>query len=151
MVATKSRNDAGGEQLADIGLGEDAVDHHDDRRRDQDSERAAGGDRAHGKCVLVPILAHRGVRHLGEGRGGGNRRTADRAKARAGDDRGHRKPAPLVAKEAIGRVIEFLRHPRVGDEVAHQDEQRHHRKRVGEAGFVGHLAIIAEATLKFSL
>jgi len=39
-----ARQNAGREELADIGLGHDAVDHHDHRRRDQDAERSACGD-----------------------------------------------------------------------------------------------------------
>jgi hypothetical protein len=65
-------DDAGCEQLADIGLGDDAVQHHDGRRRDQDAERAAG---AHGRCrepILVADPLHRGVGDLGHGGRGGD-------------------------------------------------------------------------------
>ncbi len=132
-------NDAGDEQLADAGLGHDAVDHHDDRRRDQDAERAAGRDRAGGERVAVAVLAHRRIGHLGEGRGGRDRGAADRAEAGAGDDGGHGKPAAPVAEEAVGGVIELVGHPRAHHEVAHQDEQRDDRQRVGQPGLVGHL------------
>ena len=40
------REQRGGEQLGDRLLGDDGVDHQDERRRDQDAEGAAGGDRA---------------------------------------------------------------------------------------------------------
>ena len=33
-------------------LGHDAVDHHDDRRRDEDAQRSAGRDRAGGEGIV---------------------------------------------------------------------------------------------------
>src|ERR671931_26059 len=76
----------GGEELADVGLGHDAVDHHDGGRRDQDAERAARGDRAGGEVIGVAELLHRWVSDLGESGGGGDRRAADRAEARTAHD-----------------------------------------------------------------
>ena len=134
-----ARQNAGREELADIGLGHDAVDHHDHRRRDQDAERAARGNGTGGERVLVAELAHRRVGHLGEGRGGGDRRAADRPEARARDDGGHGEAAALVAEEGVGGVVELLGHARAHDEIAHEDEQRDHRQGIREAGLVGGL------------
>ncbi len=130
---------AGGEGLAVIGLGKDAVDHQDTRRRNQDAGRAACGDRAGCKRVLVAELAHRRVGHLGEGRGGGDRRAADRPEARAGDDGGHGEAAAFVPEKGVGGVVELLGHARTHHEIAHEDEERDHRQGIREAGLVGGL------------
>ena len=130
--------EAGREQLADAGLGHDPVEDHDGRGRDQDAERAAGGDRAGGELVGVAVAVHRRVGDLGEGRGGGDRGAADRAEAGAGEHRRHRQAAAQVADEGVGGPVQLLRHAGPGDEVAHQDEERHHRQHVFEAGLVDH-------------
>ena len=51
-------------------------------------------------------------------------------------DRRHREPAAQMADESVGRAKQLLRHAGAGDEVAHQDEQRHHRQRVIAPGLV---------------
>ena len=138
--AKQPRQHAGRKQLADVRFGDDAVDHHDRRRRDHDAQRAAGGDDAGGQVVGVAELLHRRIRHLAHRGRGGDRRAADGAEPGAGQDRGVRQPATHVPDQRVRQAEQFVREARARDEVAHQDEQRHHAQRVGEAGFVDHLA-----------
>ena len=125
-----ARNHTGGEQFADIGLGQDAVDHQQHAGRDQDAEGAAGGDRAGRQPVVVAVTAHRRHGDLRHGRRGGEAGAADRAEAAAGDDRRHRQAALAMAQKGVGGGVQFLRQAGPGDEVAHEDEQRHHGKLV---------------------
>jgi hypothetical protein len=132
----EARQDAGGEQLADAGVGHDPVDDHDGRRRDQDAERPARGDRADRELVGIVVLAHRRIGDLGHRRRGRDRRAADRAEACAREHGRHRQAAAQVADDGVAGAVELLRHAGAGDEVAHQDEERHHRQRVLEARLV---------------
>ena len=66
-------------------------------------------------------------------------RAAHRAEDRRAADGGHREAAAQVSDERVGGAEQLLRQARARDEVAHQDEQRHHAQRVGEAGVVDHL------------
>ena len=86
--------------------------------------------------VRVAELLHGRIGDLGHGGGGGDRGAADRAEAGAGDDRRHREPAAQMADEGVGGAEQLLRHAGARDEVAHQDEQRHHRQRVVAPGLV---------------
>ena len=125
-------NEAGGEQLADAGLGHQPVDHQDHARRDQDAERAPGGDRGRGEAVGIAVAAHRRHGDLGHRRRGREAGSADRREPAAGDDGRHRQAAAPVAEKGVARAVELARKPRAGDQVAHQDEQRHHGQAVGE-------------------
>ena len=126
--AQDAGDDPRGEQLADIGLGHDAVEHQRDAGRDQDAQGAAGGDRAGRQAVGIAEAAHRRHRDLGHGGGGREARPADRAEPAAGNDRRHRQPATAVPEPLVGRLVEVVADPRPGDEIAHQDEQRQHRE-----------------------
>ena len=134
--ADDARDDAGDEQLADVGRGHDAVDHHDHARRNEDAERAAGGDRAGGEAVGVAVAPHRRHRHLGHGRRRRHARAGHRGKAAAGGDRRHRQAAAAVAEERVGAIVELLAEAGAIDEAAHEDEQRQHREIVGDRGLV---------------
>ena len=50
-TASDARHDAGDEQLADVLLGDQAVDREHGRGRDHDAERAAGRDHAGGEAT----------------------------------------------------------------------------------------------------
>ena len=134
------RQDAGDEQLADVLLRQDAVDDHHHRGRDQDAERAAGGDRTRGERVGVAEALHRRHRHLGHGGGRGDRRARDGREAAARDDGGHGEPAAPVPQEGMGGLVQLLRQSGPRDQIAHQHEQRHDRERVRQAGLVRHRA-----------
>jgi len=84
----------------------------------------------------VPPPAHRGIGNFRHGRGGRDRRAADRTEAGAGAHRRHGEAAAQMADAGIGGAEQLLRHARARDEIAHQDEQRHHRERVVAAGLV---------------
>ena len=86
-------NDAGDEQLADVLLGDDAVDREHRRRRQHGAERAAGGDHAGGERLRIVVAAHLRIGDGREGRGGRDRRAGDRGKAGAGGDGGDAEPA----------------------------------------------------------
>ena len=47
-----------------------------------------------------------------------------------------RQPTAQVTDEYVGGAKQFVRQTGLGDEVAHQDEQRNDGQRVGKAGFV---------------
>ena len=131
-----ARHDAGGEQLADIGLGEHAVDHHDGRGRNENSERAAAGDCPGRQAVRVAEVFHRRIGDLGHGGGGRDRGAADGAEAGAGTDRRHGKAAAQMADAGVGCAEQLLRHAGARDEVAHEYEQGHHRQRIVAARLV---------------
>ncbi len=87
---------------------EDAVDDHRDARRDQDPERATGGDGAGRQAVVVAVLAHRRHRHLGHRRGGGDRAAAHGREGAAGHHGGHRQPAAQPADDGVAEVVELV-------------------------------------------
>ena len=132
--AEDAGNDAGDEQLADRGFGEQAVDHQDDRRRNQDPQRSAGGDRGRGQLIGIAELAHFRHHHLGHGGGGGERRAADGGKAATGGNGGHGEATAEMAEKGVGDLVELTADAALVDEQAHQDEQGHHRKPVILAG-----------------
>ena len=91
-----ARDDAGDQQLADRGLGRDAVDHHRDARRDQDVERRADADRARRQLVRIAVAAHFRHRDLRHHRGGRHARAGHGAEDAAGEHGGDGEPAPDV-------------------------------------------------------
>ncbi len=136
----QARNDPGDEQLADVLLGDDAVDRQHGRRRQHGAERAAGGDHAGGERLRVVVAAHFRIGDGGERRRGGDRRARDRRKTRARHDGGNAKPALEMSDERIGGAKQLAAHARVGHERAHQQKHRDDAERV-----VGHRAHRGEA------
>ena len=128
-------NDAGDEQLADVLLGDDAVDREHGRRRQHGAERAAGGDDAGSKRLRIVVAPHFRIGDGGESRGGGDRRARDRGKAGAGRDGGDAQPALEMAEEGIGGAEQFAAHAGIGHERAHQQEHRDDAE-----GVIGHRA-----------
>ena len=128
-------NDAGDEQLADVLLGDDAVDREHGRRRQHGAERAAGGDHAGGEGLRIVVAAHL---RIGDGRergGGRHRRAGNRGKAGAGGDGGDAEAALEVSDEGVGGAEQFAAHAGIRHERAH--EQKH---RDDAEGVVGHRA-----------
>ena len=130
--ADEAGHDAGGEERADVGFGRDAVDHHDDRGRDQDAQRAARRDRRRGEAVGVAELPHRRDRHPAHRDRRCDRRAADRREAAAGDDGRHAEAAAVVADEGLRGAEELLRDAGARDQVAHEDEERNYREVVAQ-------------------
>ena len=74
-TASRPGDDAGDEQLADVLLGDEAVDREHRRGRDHDAERAAGRDHAGGERLRVAVAAHLRI--------GDARRTSRRSRPRS--------------------------------------------------------------------
>ena len=87
---------AGHEQCADRLFRVHRVDHQDHRRRDQDAERAARGERAGVQRGRIAELAHFRPGDLGHGRRSGERRAADSAEGSAAADGRHGQAAAPV-------------------------------------------------------
>ena len=119
-----SRQDPGDEQLADVLLGDQAVDGQHRRGRKDGAERSAGGDHPGGEGLRIVVAPHLRIGDGGEGRRGRHRRTADRGKAGAGGDRGEAEAAPPVADKTVGGPEQFAAHAGRGNEGAHQEEHR---------------------------
>src|SRR5450755_2716834 len=75
---------AGEEQTADRGFGGNAVEDEGDRRWNQDTERAAGADRAGGHVVRIAAPSHLRNSHLADGRAAGGRGAGERGEDGAG-------------------------------------------------------------------
>ena len=96
-----------------------------DRRRDEDAERAAGGDRAGGHLHVVAGFVHRPRRHDAEN----GDRCADDAGRRCKDGRDEQdrdeQGAPRARHHQLHRPEQPLHQPRLFHDDAHEDEQRH--------------------------
>ena len=77
-------------------------------------ERAAGRDHAGRKGLRIAEAAHFRIGHGREGRGGRDRRAADRGKAAAGADGGNAEPAAEMADKAVGGAEQLAAHAGIG-------------------------------------
>jgi hypothetical protein len=84
-------------------LGDEAVDDHRDRGRDQDAERAARRQQPVDEALLVAAVDHLGDRHGADGGRRRDRGAGDGREDPAGEDRGHRQPARPVADPGMDR------------------------------------------------
>jgi len=128
--AENTGNERGDEQLAERLLGQQRIDHQDDARRNQNPERAAGGDGARRELVVIAVAAHFRQRHRRDGGDGGQRRAADRAEAGAGADRGDGQTAAQMADKGVDESEQIARKPAARGEDAHHQEQWDHRQAV---------------------
>ena len=124
-------NEAGGQELRHRKLGDGGIDHQDDRGRNQNVGRAAGRDAAGRKPVVVAGLAQLRQRHPRHGRGIGERGAGHRAEQGRGGERCDRKPAAKARQDHARGMEQLAGQPRARRHLAHQDEQRDDRKRVG--------------------
>ena len=129
------RHDAGDQELADRGLGGDAVDHHGDARRNQNVERRADADCARRQLVGIAVAAHFRHGDLGHHRGRGRAGARHGAENAAGEHGGDGEPAPDVRAPVGGGGVEVAGEPARGREERHQDEHGDRGQRV-----VGHRA-----------
>ena len=113
-----------GKELGDVLLGQDRVDDQRHRRRDQDAQRAARGQRAGGQPARVAVALELRQRHLSDRRGRRHRRAADRAEGRAGHHGCHRQAAAKARHQRRRAFEQRARQAALGGEVTHQDEQR---------------------------
>ena len=84
--------DPGDEEMGDRDVGGDAIDDHDDRRRDQQAERAGAGQRADGDVLGIAAALQLRQRHLADGRARRGGRAGDRGEDGAADDVGVEQP-----------------------------------------------------------
>ena len=140
--AQQAGQNTGKEQLADVGLGHDAVDHEGHAGRNHDAQSPGRGDAARGQRIAVTIALHLGVGHTRHGGRCGQAAAANGRKTRAGQHGGNRQTATQVPHKTVGGAVQLARDVRLVDQVAHQDEQRHHRERIvvdgAEGGFTHH-------------
>ena len=131
----QARHDAGHEQGSDRGIGRDAVQHQDDRGRQQDAERAGCGDDAGAEALRIAVFDHGRQddradrdhgRDTGAGNGGEQCRGRDTSQAQAtrpmadqGRGEGDHAPSDAAARQ----------------ERARQDKERdRHDREIIEAG-----------------
>ena len=96
-------DDAGDEQLADGGIGRHRVHDHDDRRRDQNAERAGGGDDAGAEPLGEPRPDHRRQKDRADRHHGRRARPGDGREQRARQDAGDAETAVQVADAGAWR------------------------------------------------
>ena len=125
----KPGQDAGDEQLGNRNLGEDAVEHEADRRRDHRPQRSGAGDDAGRQPLVVAVARHLGDGDAAHGRGGGDRRAGGGRKPRAGEVGGDREPARQSAEPHTPGAEQRRADARMVGHRAHQQEHRDRRKR----------------------
>ena len=131
----EARHHAGKEQTADRGFGGNAVEDEGDRRRNQDTERAAGANRAGGHVVRIAAPPHFRNSHLADGGAAGGRRAGERGEDGAGAEIGNDQSARQAVKPAVERLVKILAGRRRADRGAHHHEHRNgHEGKIVEAG-----------------
>ena len=119
-----SRDDAGDEQLADRIVGERPVHDHVDRRRDQDAQRAAGGERAQRTAHRVAARVQRRQCDRADRRRGGNRRAGRGGEQRARADVGVQQAARQSSEPCRERRVHAVGDAGAQQQLAQQHEQR---------------------------
>ena len=121
-------DDGGGKQIGHRHFQHRPHDHQHDRRRDQDSEGAAGGNGARGQLHVVARPVHGLGRHDAEDR----HRCADDAGGgrEDGGDEQHRdvERAAGAGEHQLDGAEQPLHQPRLLHQDAHEDEERHRRE-----------------------
>ena len=125
----KARQDAGGEQLHGGLLRRDRVKDHRDRRRDDDGDRARGGDQAHGKALVVAALLERGIDHPAHGDDGADGGVRHRAEQFGRRHRGHRERAAHAADDGHDHGDDAPRDAALRHDLAGEHEERHREQR----------------------
>ena len=121
--------DAGQEQPAQRFFRGDREQDHGDRRRQQNAERAAGGDDAGGKSAGIAALAHFRNAGRADRRAGRGRRSCHRREQRAGKNVGDAEPAGHAMQPRMQRRIQILAGAGPADRGALEDEQRDRQQR----------------------
>jgi hypothetical protein len=132
------------EQRDHVGLDDDGVDDEHDRRRNEDAEGAAGGERAGRQRRLVAVALQLGQGDLAHGGGGRGRGAADRAEAAAGGDRRHGDAAAEPADPGIGAAEKVVAEAAAIGEPAHENEHGEDREVVVRELRVGEVLELAE-------
>ena len=119
----------------DAAAGRHAIDHHHDRRRDQDAERAGCGDDAGAEPLRKTLPHHRRQHDRADRDHGGRRRAGDRGEQRAGHHAGKPQAAIPVPDHRGGKIDHAARDAAMGQEIAGEDEERdRHDLEIVDAG-----------------
>ncbi len=138
----QARQERGEEQFADGLVGDDAIEDHQDARRDEHAERAARGDDGGGERGGVLALEHGWDHDPAHGRGGGGAGAGNGGEEHGSQHAHHAEPAAHVADDGLGDADQPARdaarlHDGPGEEEhGHSDQrERVHRivKGLGEA------------------
>ena len=133
-------NDARHEHVADGLSGDDAIQHHDGAGRDEDAQRAPGGNAARGQGVGVFELPHFRYGDHAHGNGAGHGGTADGGETAAGRDGGDGQPAFQAAEPGVHTGEKFVADAGFEGKIAHEQKKTDNGiSGVGE-GFVGDAA-----------
>ena len=124
-----ARQHAGDEELGDRDLGADAVDDHDDRRRDQQPQRAGAGQRADRDAVRVAAALQLGQAHLADRGAGGGARARHGGEDRAADHVDVQQPPRQRLHPRRQAAEHVVRQPGAEQDLAHPDEQRQRGQR----------------------
>ncbi len=119
----------GQEQAAQRLFGRHRVQYHGDRRRQQDTQRAAGGDDAGREAGRVAALAHFGDAGRADRRAGGRRGTSHGREQRAGKHVGDAQSTGYLVQPGVDRRIQVFAGRRLADGRALQDKQRYRQQR----------------------
>ncbi len=127
------RQHAGDEQPRHRDLRRDTVDDHDDRRRNQQPERARAGQRTDRDGFRVAARLQLGQRDAADGGRCGRRRAADRREDAAADHVGVQQPARQSFDPGSEAGEHVVGQARAEQDLAHPDEQRQRRHRPARA------------------
>ena len=108
QAGEQAGDDAGQKHAADRDVDGGGVDHHDDRGRDQNAERAGIADDAGGEFLGVADLAHAGDHDGADGDHGRRRRAGQGGEQHAGEDAGDREPALKMTDAGDGEADDAL-------------------------------------------
>ncbi len=125
----QARQHAGNEQPGDRDFGRDAIDDHDDRRRDQQAQRAGAGQRAHDHGFGVATAREFGQRHLADGGAGGRAGARHRRKDGAAHHVGVQQPPGQRLHPGRQALEHVLAEPGAKQDLAHPHEQRQRGER----------------------
>ena len=125
----QTRANAGEEQAAEGFFRSDRKQDHGDRGRQQDAERAAGGDDSCRETAGIAALAHLGDAGRADRRTGRGRGARHRREQRAGEYVGDAQATGHAMQPGMQRRIEILTGARLADRRPLEDEQRDREQR----------------------
>ena len=123
------RQKSGEKHLNDGNVRLHGVDHHGDRRRDENAERAGAGQRTQTQVFVIAALLQFRQRNLGNRGAGRGRRSRHRTEHAAGKHVDMHEPARQPVQPGRKSTKHFLRQPRAEQDFAHPDEERQGRQR----------------------
>ena len=125
----QARQEPREKDLDDRNIGLHRIDHHGDRRRNQNAERAGTGQRAERHRLVVATLLQFRQRDLGDSGAGRSRRTGDRAEHPAGEHVHMHQPPRQPVQPGREAAKHLFRQLGAEQDLSHPDEQRQCRER----------------------